>query len=51
MMKQVYLTFSRKHDGTFGAVTNAEGIEKLKEIYGVTGCGIGNESIVYTSQF
>ena len=49
--QQVYLQFSQKHDGTFGAVINAEGIEKLKAIYGVTQYGIGNENAVYTKTF
>ena len=49
--QQVYLKFSKNHDGTFGAVVNPDGIEKLKAIYGVTQCGIGNENAVYTKTF
>ena len=49
--QQVYLKFSHEHNGTFGAVINAEGIEKLKAIYGVTKFGIGNENAVYTKSF
>ena len=49
--QQVYLTFNRQHNGSFGAVTNADGIEKLKAIYGVTQYGIGNENAVYTAAF
>ena len=49
--QQVYLTFHQAHDGSFGAITNPEGIEKLKAIYGVTRYGIGNENAVYTATF
>lgn len=49
--QQVYLKFSHEHNGTFGAVINADGIEKLKAIYGVTKFGIGNENAVYTKTF
>lgn len=49
--QQVYLKFSHEHNGTFGAITNTEGLEKLKAIYGVTKCGIGNENAVYTKTF
>ena len=49
--QQVYLEFSQKHDGTFGAVTNADGLSKLMAIYGVTEYTIGNENCVYTSKF
>ncbi|MDO4808561.1 MAG: hypothetical protein Q4A04_01145 [Eubacteriales bacterium] len=45
---QVYLEFSQKHDGTFGAVINADGLEKLKSIYGVTQYGVNNSNCVYT---
>ena len=45
------LTFNREHKGSFGAITNPEGIEKLKAIYGVTHYGIGNEDSVYTASF
>ena len=46
--QQVYLKFSHEHNGTFGAITNTEGLEKLKAIYGVTQYGIGNENAVFT---
>ena len=49
--QQIWLEFSAKHDGTFGMITNADGIEKLKAIYGVTKYGIGNENSVYTKTF
>ena len=49
--QQVYLKFSQKHDGSFGAVINEDGLEKLKAIYGVTKYGIGNENAVYTKTF
>ncbi len=49
--QQVYLQFSQKHDGSFGAVINPEGLEKLKAIYGVAKYDIGNENAVYTSTF
>ena len=48
---QVYLQFSQKHDGTFGAVMNADGLAQLKAIYGVTPYGVGNDRCVYTAQF
>ena len=47
----VYLQFSQRHDGSFGAVINPDGIEKLKAIYGVTKYAIGSENCRYTSQF
>ena len=47
----VYLKFSQKHDGTYGAVINPEGLEKLKAIYGITKYNVGNENAVYTSTF
>ena len=49
--QQVYLKFSQKQDGSFGAVINSDGLEKLKAIYGVTKYDIGNENAVYTSTF
>lgn len=49
--QQIYLTFNREHKGSFGAVTNAGGIEKLKAVYGLKQIGIGNESSVYTASF
>lgn len=49
--QQVYLAFNREHKGSFGAITNPDGIEKLKAIYGVTRYGIGNENAVYTEGF
>lgn len=47
----VYLKFSQKHDGSFGAIINPEGLEKLKAIYGITKYNVGNENAVYTSTF
>ena len=49
--QNVYLTFNREHGGSFGAITNTDGIEMLKAIYGVKQYGIGNESSVYSSAF
>ena len=49
--QKVYLTFNRNHDGSFGAVTNADGIEKLKAIYGVTKAATGSENCLYTKTF
>jgi len=48
---KIYMEFSRKHDGTFGAVKNQEAIDALKAKYGVTRFGVGNESCTYTSTF
>lgn len=48
---KIYMEFSRKHDGTFGAVKNQEAIDALKAKYGVTKFGVGNESCTYTSTF
>lgn len=49
--QQVYLQFNQAHNNSFGAVINADGIEKLKAIYGVTRYNIGNETCTYTSTF
>ena len=51
--QDVYLTFNREHNGSFGAITNADGIEKLKSIYGngMANSGIGHENSVYTGSF
>lgn len=49
--QKIYLEFSQKHDGTFGAVTNADGLAKLKTIYGVTKFGVDNNSCQYTATF
>ena len=48
---QVYLQFSRAHNGTFGAIINAEGLAALQAIYGVTKFGVDNSNCVYTSKF
>ncbi len=47
----IYMEFSQKHDGTFGAITNQSAIDALKEKYGVTRFGIGNDRCVYTKSF
>ena len=47
----IYMEFSQKHDGTFGAITNPSAIEALKAKYGVTGFDIGNDRCVYTKSF
>ena len=49
--QQVYLQFSHRHDGTFGAVINPDGLARLKAIYPVTPFGIGNQQCVYTASF
>ena len=49
--RQVYLQFSRAHDGSFGAIINAEGLNALREIYGVTQFGINNSNCEYTKTF
>lgn len=49
--RQVYLQFSRAHDGSFGAIINAEGLAALREIYGVKQFGINNSNCVYTKTF
>jgi len=45
----VSLSFSQSHDGSFGAITNADGIEALKASYGLKTVSIGNSNIVYSS--
>ena len=47
----IYMEFSQKHDGTFGAITNKFAIDALKAKYGVTKFGIDNSSCVYTAKF
>ena len=47
----IYMEFSQKHDGTFGAITNQAAIDALKARYGVTRFGIGNDRCVYTKAF
>ena len=47
----IYMEFSQKHDGTFGAITNQSAIDALKAKYGVTKFGIGNDRCVYTKSF
>ncbi|MDO4810085.1 MAG: hypothetical protein Q4A04_09035 [Eubacteriales bacterium] len=47
----IYMEFSQKHDGTFGAITNQSAIDALKAKYGVTKFGIGNDRCVYTKTF
>lgn len=47
--RRIRLEFSQEHDGSFGAVLNADGVEKLKEVYGVTRFDSG--SCVYTGSF
>lgn len=48
----VFLDYNESHNGSFGAtVPNEFSIDKLKEIYGGTRYGIGNENSVYTSNF
>ena len=49
--QQVYLEFSQKHDGTFGAIINADGLAKLQAIYGITRFGVDNSNCVYTKSF
>ena len=49
---QVYLELEQAHSGGFGSVKNAEGLEKLKTIYGVTSISnINNSNIVYSSSY
>ena len=47
----IYMEFSQKHDGTFGAITNQSAIDALKAKYGVTTIGFGNDKCVYTKSF
>lgn len=50
--KQVYLEFNQTHGGSFGAIKNAEGLEALKSIYGVTSvANINNSNAVYSSSY
>ena len=47
----IYMEFSQKHDGTFGAVTNQSAIDALKAKYGVTKFDIDNSNCVFTKDF
>ncbi len=47
----IYMEFSQKHDGTFGAITNQAAIDALKAKYGVTKFAIGNDRCVYSKTF
>jgi len=47
----IWLEFEKTHNGSFGAIRNADGIEALKQKYGVTYVNFGNQSCVYTSSF
>ena len=47
--QQIWLEFSSNHDGTFGMIINADGIEKLKAIFGVTPVKAGNGNIINTA--
>lgn len=47
--RRIWLEFSQEHDGSFGAVLNADGVEKLKAVYGLTAFDSG--SCVYTGSF
>ena len=49
--QKVYLEFEQSHNGSFAAVKNADGLAKLKQIYGVTPYKIGNENCRYTGMF
>ena len=46
-----FYSLETDHNGSFGAITNADGLEKLIAIYGITQYGIGNENSVYTAAF
>ena len=48
--QQVYLQFNKNHDGGFGKVINADGLAKLKAIYGVTPFNVTG-GLQYTSTF
>ncbi|MDO4809024.1 MAG: carcinine hydrolase/isopenicillin-N N-acyltransferase family protein [Eubacteriales bacterium] len=47
--QQIWLEFSSNHDGTFGMIINADGIEKLKAIFGVTPVKAGNGNVINTA--
>lgn len=49
--KPVYLQFNKDHNGAFGAIINPEGIVALRGIYGETYFNVGNDTLVYTSNF
>lgn len=47
--KKVYLEFEQAHNGAFGAIRNAEGIEALKAQYGVSVFPVSATQFLYTS--
>ena len=48
--QQVYLDLEQSHNGSFAAIKNADAIEKLRAIYGLTDVSeINNSNITYTS--
>jgi len=48
----IYITFSQSHNGTFGAITNVDAIEKLKAKYGVYDVShINNSNCYYSSSW
>ena len=49
--QQIYIQFEENDIKTLGAIKNADAIQKLQAIYGVTRFPIGNETATYTSNF
>ena len=49
--QQVYLEFEQNNISSLGAIKNADGLAKLKQIYGVFQFPIGNQNSTYTSKF
>jgi len=50
--QNVYLQIDENHTGSYGAVKNADGIEKLRSIYGETSvANISNANILYSSSY
>ncbi len=47
--QQIYLELEENNVSSLGAIRNADAIEKLKSIYGLTIYPIGNETATYTS--
>jgi len=47
----VYLELESSHDGSFAKIKNGDGIEALKEKYGVLQVSIDNNNCIYTSNF
>lgn len=47
----IYLELESSHNGSFAAIKNEDGINALRQKYGVTSVAIGNSNIVYTSSF